>query len=144
MILKNLKIEKIKVIKDIITEAGNPEYFEDEYHDEFDKESQDEYEIEDDGDEEDHLCYLIRTFLNGNGITSSVERSDLDILVYVFLQRKEKFRNIVKTFDVVINKMKKDILPQYELEVELYESKQGIPILSFSFFYGDKDDKAPF
>lgn len=135
MILKNIKIEKIKVIKEEL------EYFEDEYHEE---EEFDNMESQDDEEEDDHLCYLIRTFLNGNGITSSVERSDLDISVYVFLQRKEKFKNIVKAFDVVINKMKRDILPQYELEVELYESKQGIPILSFSFFYGAKDDSSPF
>jgi len=138
MILKNIKLETLKVIKEEL------EYFEDEYYEEDDFNTKDSYEEEEDEDEEDHLCYLIRTFLNGNGITSSVERSDLDISVYVFLQRKEKFKNIVKAFDVVINKMKRDILPQYELEVELYESKQGIPILSFSFFYGAKDDSSPF
>lgn len=140
MILKNIKLETLKVIKEEL------EYFEDEYYeDEDDFNTKDSYEEEDE-DEEDHLCYLIRTFLNGNGITSSVERADLDISVYVFLQRKEKFKNIVRTFDVVINKMKRDILPQYELEVELYESKEGVPILSFSFFFanGDKDDRAPF
>jgi hypothetical protein len=141
MKLNNIKLETLKLVKE-----DHFDYFEDEYYANSGSDDYGDDGEEADEDEEDHLCYLIRTFLNGNRITSSVERSELDISVYVFLQKKEKFKNIVRTFDVVINKMKKDILPQYELEVELYESKDGIPILSFSFFFvdGDKDDKAPF
>lgn len=98
-----------------------------------------------DEDEEDHLCYLIRSMFNNYGINAQVERNDLDITVYVFLQMKERMKNILKTFDVV-NKLKKDILPQYDSELELYESKQGYPIFRFDFFYGtgDKDDNLPF
>jgi hypothetical protein len=141
MKLKNIKLETLKLVKE-----DHFDYFEDEYYANSDNSEDDDGEDDAGDSEEDHLCYLIRTFLNGNRITSSVERSELDISVYVFLQKKEKFKNIVRTFDVVINKMKKDILPQYELEVELYESKDGIPILLFSFFFadGDKDDRAPF
>jgi hypothetical protein len=137
MIVKNIKIENIKIKEHF-------EYLDDETYEDNDLPNEEEVDYEEDGDVEDHLCYLIRTFLNGNGITTSVERSDLDISVYVFLQRKEKFKNIVKTFDIVINKMKKDILPQYQLEVELYESKEYIPILSFSFYYDENKNKAPF
>jgi hypothetical protein len=98
-----------------------------------------------DDDEEDHLCYLIRSMFNNSGINAQVERDDLDITVYVFLQRKERMKSILKTFDVV-HKLKKDILPQYDSEMELYESKQGFPIFKFDFFYGygDKDDNLPF
>ena len=54
-------------------------------------------------------------------------------------------KNILKAFDVVY-KLKKDILPQYDSEMELYESKQGYPILSFQFIHGkgDHDDNLPF
>ena len=140
MILKNIKLENLPV-------KENTKYFEDDYYedsdDDFNKYSDDS---DDSGDEEDHLCYLIRSMFNNYGISSYVERNDLDITLYIYLQKKEKMQNILRCFDIVANKLKRDILPQYESELELYESKEGIPILQFSFFYadGDKDDRAPF
>ena len=115
------------------------------YQEEEEEESYFSEEPSDDDDEEDHLCYLIRSMFNNSGINAQVERDDLDITVYVFLQRKERMKSILKTFDVV-HKLKKDILPQYDSEMELYESKQGFPIFKFDFFYGygDKDDNLPF
>lgn len=98
-----------------------------------------------DDEDEDHLCYLIRSMFNNSGINAQVERDELDLSIYVFLERKERMRSILKAFDVV-HKLKKDILPQYDTEMELYESKQGYPIFKFDFFYGygDKDDNSPF
>jgi len=113
------------------------------YQDE--EEEEESYSEESSDDEEDHLCYLIRSMFNNSGINAQVERDDLDLTVYVFLQQKERMKSILKTFDVV-HKLKKDILPQYDSEMELYESKQGYPIFKFDFFYGygDKDDNLPF
>jgi len=141
MILKNIKLENLPV-------KENTRYFEDDFYedsdDDFNKYSDD---AEDDSqDEEDHLCYLIRSMFNNYGVSAYVERDDLDIILYIYLQKKEKMQNILRCFDIVTNKLKRDILPQYESELELYESKEGIPILQFSFFYsdGDKDDRSPF
>jgi len=141
MILKNIKLENLPV-------KENTRYFEDDFYedsdDDFDKYSDDS--DDEDGEEEDHLCYLIRSMFNNYGVSAYVERDDLDIILYIYLQKKEKMQNILRCFDIVTNKLKRDILPQYESELELYESKEGIPILQFSFFYadGDKDDRAPF
>ena len=142
MILKNIKLENLPV-------KENTRYFEDDFYedsdDDFNKYS-DDGEDDDGEDEEDHLCYLIRSMFNNYGVSAYVERDDLDIILYIYLQKKEKMQNILRCFDIVTNKLKRDILPQYESELELYESKEGIPILQFSFFYsdGDKDDRAPF
>jgi hypothetical protein len=62
--------------------------------------------------------------------------------------------NLLNVFEV-INKIKKDLLTTYSAEVELYENKEGYPVLKFTFSYdaeipgedGEiemKDEKAPF
>jgi hypothetical protein len=92
-------------------------------------------------DEESNLEYLIRTFLTARGIKSYVETSGKDVVVYVYLQKKEKIRNLTKIFDVMINHMQVEMFEGYELETELYETKEGDNIFSFSFFAdGIKDD----
>jgi hypothetical protein len=40
----------------------------------------------------------------------------------------------------IISKLRKDILPQYETEVELFENKEGDPIMLYTFFF-DKDEE---
>jgi hypothetical protein len=51
--------------------------------------------------------------------------------------------NIIKIMDTVINKVKKQILPQYESEVELYETTKGQPVMEFNF-YLLSDSESPF
>jgi hypothetical protein len=152
MKITNLHTYLLKINETNWDDSRNYTYDDD---DDFDKDVpkyQDEEEEEEsyseetsNDDEEDHLCYLIRSMFNNSGINAQVERDDLDLTVYVFLQQKERMKSILKTFDVV-HKLKKDILPQYDSEMELYESKQGYPIFKFDFFYGygDKDDNLPF
>ena len=151
--IRNLKIEKI-LIKEETEWDDSRNYSDDEDFSDWDPSKDDEEEEEggevysneeENSDEEDHLCYLIRSMFTNYGITAQVDRDELDLSVYIFLEKKEKMKNILKAFDVVY-KLKKDILPQYDSEMELYESKQGYPIFKFDFFYGygDKDDNAPF
>lgn len=85
-------------------------------------------------DEEGNLEYLIRTFLSARGIKSYIESDGKDVNIYIYLQKKEKIRNLTKIFDVVVNHMKTEMFDGYDLEVELYESKEGDSIFSFSFF----------
>ena len=99
-----------------------------------------------------NLSYLIRQLFKNTNIEVDVDYDGLDIKLYIFLNRREKMKNLLKTFDVVF-KLKKDILPQYHAEVELYESKAKNPVLCFGFdyvaeggvvkkeesIYGDKD-----
>jgi len=153
MKINNLHKYILKINETNWDDARNYSYDDDDFDSDVPKWSEEEEEEEEsyfseeptDGDEEDHLCYLIRSMFSNYGINAQVERDELDITVFVFLEMKERMKNILKTFDVV-HKLKKDILPQYDSEMELYESKQGYPIFKFDFFYGtgDKDDNLPF
>jgi FtsZ-interacting cell division protein YlmF len=153
MKINNLQRYILKLNETNWDDARNYSYDDDDYDKDSPKYEEEEEEEEsyfseepsDDDDEEDHLCYLIRSMFSNSSIIAQVERDDLDITVFVFPQKKERMKNILKTFDVV-HKLKTDILPQYDSEMELYESKQGYPIFKFDFFYGsgDKDDNLPF
>ncbi len=153
MKINNLHKYILKINETNWDDARNYSYDDDDFDSDVPKWSEEEEEEEEsyfseeptDEDEEDHLCYLIRSMFSNYGINAQVERDELDITVFVFLEMKERMKNILKTFDVV-HKLKKDILPQYDSEMELYESKQGYPIFKFDFFYGtgDKDDNLPF
>lgn len=135
---------------------------EDDYDEEEDK--LDGYEIVDqneyDGDEEDyeddqnddiseddmsHLLYLLRSYFSNSGIDADIENDDLDIKIFYYPNKKEKIRSILGLFDVV-KRLKKDILPQYNSEFEVWETKTGDSVLVFNFEYdnGDGDDKIPF
>lgn len=144
MMIKNLKIEKYVINERIGEEEDFSDEFDDYKYEPLDGYDDSDYEVTDE-DEEDHLCYLIRSMFNNYGLNVSVERNDLDITINLFLERKERMKNILKAFDVVY-KMRKDILPQYDSQMELFETKSGHPVLSFEFYYdsGDKDDNAPF
>lgn len=146
--IKNLKIEKLLIER--IDE------FDDEFYDEFgdyryepvsDNRYDDEEDYNDgDAEEEDYLCYLIRSMFSNYDIEALVERNDLDITINIFLNKKEKMNNILKVFDIIY-KMRKDILPQYDSQVELFETRAGEPVLCFEFkneFVSRKGGDLPF
>ena len=80
------------------------------------------------------LTYLIRQLFKNTNIEVDVDYDGLDIKLYVFLNKREKMKSLLKIFDLVY-KLKKDILPQYHSEVELYQSKVKDPVLCFMFDY---------
>lgn len=89
----------------------------------------------------DELCYYVRKFFKVNDIDDViVEHEDADIKVYVFLERRENMYSLLHPFDVV-EKIQKDILPQYDVEVELYSNKKGNPILLYSFIWPHLSDE---
>lgn len=114
---------------------------------------------DDDDDDEDlddvqsedmeNLLYLLRTLFKNSGVDADIDSKGLDIIVCVVLNKKEKISSILKVFDVA-KKLKKDILPQYDSEFEMWETKTGEPMLTFNFNYegadGDPnfDGSAPF
>ena len=118
--------------------------YQDGYDDDFYDDDYNQYGQDDDissEDEESNLEYLIRTFLTARGIKSYVETDGKDVVIYVYLQKKEKIRNLTKIFDVMVNHMQVEMFEGYELETELYESKEGDNIFSFSFYSdGVKED----
>lgn len=82
----------------------------------------------------ENLTSLVRELFKNTGIEAQVMFNGLDIDIYVFLHKREKMKMLLKVFDTVV-KLKKEILPQYESAVELYESKEKWPILQFKFEY---------
>ena len=108
---------------------------------------------EDDDDEQigdsdmDNLLYLLRTMFRNKGIKDVyVEHEELDITISVTMGRKEKIESIISVFDTA-KRLKRDILPQYDSEFEMWETKDGKPLLVFNFYYEEglnDDDDAPF
>lgn len=137
MMINNVKLQNIILETNRTFQDGYDEY-EDDYFDQYGKEDVSDEE------EEDNLGYLIRTFLSARGITSYVESDGKDVTVYIYLKKREKIKGLVKVFDVVLNNMKTQMFEDYDLETELYETKEGDPILSFTFYsdgFGRDDDR---
>jgi hypothetical protein len=94
----------------------------------------------------DNLLYLLRTMFKNKGIKNVyVENDGLDISISVTMNNKEKIENIISVFDTA-KRLKRDILPQYDSEFEMWETKDGKPLLTFNFYYGEglEDDNTPF
>ena len=152
--LKNLNISNspnAKIAGDDDPDSPLPSRYSAEYDDPEEEEGPGETEKEEVKEEEideeeaayradmDNLCYFIRKLFKNNRVDADVDYSSDDIKVYIYLQRREKIASLLKAFEVVY-KLKKDILPEYYPEVELFENKQGQPVLQFTFNYGDDDD----
>jgi hypothetical protein len=123
-------------------------YDDDDYEDEgYDKLNSDDDDSDDNGNQDDmaHLEYLLREMFRNVGIDVTVTSDNGDIQIVAMLNQKERLRDVISIFSVA-NKLKKDILAQYDSEFDLWEDKKGQPMLTFSFYYGDGlgDDNAPF
>ena len=126
-------------------------YDDDDYEDEgYDKLNSDDYDDSDDNggggqDDIEHLEYLLREMFRNVGIDVTVTSDNGDIQIVAILNQKERLRDVISIFSVA-NKLKKDILAQYDSEFDLWEDKKGLPMLTFSFYYGDGlgDDNTPF
>lgn len=99
-----------------------------------DKEDFEDDLTDDQNEDIQHLIDLLTTFFENQGVEVDVENKGLDITISTYLNKTEKLKNITKIFNIV-KKVKKDILPQYDSEFELWETKDKSPILYFSFYY---------
>jgi hypothetical protein len=111
---------------------------------------EDDYDEEEDDDIENddmqHLMYLLRTMFKNSGVDHvEVEHKKMDITIYCMLNRKERLKDIIKIFEVA-NKLKRDILAQYDSEFDMWSNRDGSTNLVFTFLYdeGLGDDNAPF
>lgn len=109
----------------------------------------DEYDIydQDEDDDTQHLTYLLRQMFKNSGIGNvqiTAKRNE-DIVIEVNMEKKDSLRNIIKVFEVA-NKLKRDILAQYDSEFEIWTARNGAGILSFGFTLdeGLDDDNMPF
>jgi hypothetical protein len=111
--------------KDSKKDKDDDEYEEDIYSDE-------EF-VDEDGDME-RLVTLLVSYFENQGVNVDVENDGLNITILAVLDKQDKLHNLVNLFSIV-KKVKKDILPQYDSEFELWESKDGRPMLYFNFDY---------
>ena len=109
-------------------------------------------DIED--DDMEHLKYLLRGMFKNKGFHNvSITNDSLDITIRCNLAARERLSDLISLFDLV-NKLKTDILPQYDSDYETWESQRG-QVMEFGFYYDEglnddtdedygEDDEAPF
>jgi hypothetical protein len=131
----------------------NKSSFRDEEEYDYDDDST-KYDDEDEDisqDDMQHLLYLLRSMFRNSGIEDvEVTNQKMDITITCKLRRKERLKDLIKVFEIA-KKLKKDILAQYDSEVEMFDQydkheKQSRPQVEFSFLYdeGLYDDESPF
>lgn len=123
---------KLKKYLQIFEDLDKPSDFGDLEEVNFNRLDETEDDTSKDTSEMDEVCYQIRKLFKIRGVDVQVNHEEFDIMVYVFLSKREKISSLLKSFDVV-KKLQKDIIPDYDCEAELYENKKGFPILAFSF-----------
>jgi len=89
-----------------------------------------------DDDDINQLLDLLSNYFENQGVDIQLEHDGLDITIYHILNKKDKLSTVTKVFNIV-KKVKKDILPQYDSEFELWETKDKLPILNFTFTYNE-------
>lgn len=103
------------------------------------KDDGEDYEDDEQDEDMEHLKYLLRSMFKNKGFESiSITNNNLDISIRCMLSHREKLSDLVSLFDI-INKLKSDILPQYECEFDMWYNKQG-QTLEFGFLYDDTDE----
>ena len=123
--------------------SSNPKFNDD------DNDDDDDFDIYSDDEDEDveHLSYLLRQMFKNSGIydVRVTARKNRDILIEVHMNKKETLRNVIKVFEVA-NKLKRDILAQYDAEFDIWDTKDKRGILTFGFTLeeGLDDDNFPF
>ena len=109
-------------------------------------------EIED--DDMEHLKYLLRGMFKNKGIENvSITNDNLDLSIRCSMGHRERLSDVINVFDL-LNKLKMDILPQYDSEFDMWENQRG-QTLEFGFYYDEglnddtdedfgEDDESPF
>jgi hypothetical protein len=105
-------------------------------------------------DDIEHLKYLLRGMFKNKGFHNvSITNDNLDINIRCNLSARERLSDLISLFDLV-NKLKTDILPQYDSDYETWESQKG-QVMEFGFYYDEglnddtdedygEDDGSPF
>lgn len=98
------------------------------------------YEEEDDDEDEDgmnHIKSILRGMFKNKGIESvSINHKDFDIDISIMVNYKERLSDVVKIFSV-LDKLSRDILPQYSSEFDMYTNRQNKQVLDIYFSYRD-------
>jgi hypothetical protein len=170
---------KLKTYKELLNEErgdedefDNPSDSSDFYYGDEDEESlygQDEEEEDYDDEDEDegyrfgsddedpssddileHLASLIRQMIKIANIDNYyVYTNKYDLSIQFILNKTERFAKLMKIMGL-LKKLSTDTLIQYEAELDLWETKEGQPLLTVDFYYDSnktgayKKDDVPF
>ncbi len=122
--------------------SSNPKFSKGSTYDDYDD---DDYDDEKSQDME-HLNHLLRQMFKNAGIpeVSVTARTNKEILIECYLKNKTNLRDVIKVFEVA-NKLKRDILAQYNSEFDIWQHKDR-STFAFGFELGDglEDDTMPF
>ena len=131
------------------SDFGGSEYYggEDEesmYDDEndYDDEDEEDYDYRDDDPRSDdvleHLASLIRQMIRMANIEDYYVTTDgYDLSIQFILNKTERFAKLMKIMGL-LKKLTTDTLIQYESELDLWETKEGHPLLTVDFYYDSK------
>lgn len=90
---------------------------------------------ESDDDVMQHLASTIRNMIqNIKPGEFYVDYENYDISIQFILNKTERFNSIMKIMGI-LKKLQTDILIQYDADVDLWESKEGEPLLTVNFYY---------
>lgn len=83
----------------------------------------------------------IGTIIRKMGRSQNFDRMDVSIeednvLLEIVLKKEETFNKVNQMLDFV-DKIKKDILVDFKVVMDLWETKKGEPIFSFEFYYSE-------
>ena len=96
---------------------------------------------DEDADAISHLVYLLRQMINKSGFKNYfVTSDDYNISIQFILNKSEKMNHVIRILGL-LKKISKDILIQYESELDLWETKDGNPLLTIDFYYDDDKNK---
>jgi hypothetical protein len=133
---------KLKSYKELFEKYDSPEDEDDLFgrpsHSKNNIDSEDDDDLDTTSEDMENLLYLLRTLFKSSGVDIEIENKGLDIIIYSVLNKRQKMSSILKIFNVV-KKLKTDILPQYDSEFELWETKTGDPMFTFNFMYEGRD-----
>ncbi len=81
----------------------------------------------------EQLEHLLGLLFKNSGINSyDIESDGLNFVFYVMLSKTEKLSSIVKILEVC-KKLHTDVLIQYKVEFDLWETKSGFPLITITY-----------
>jgi|ERR1035437_9280323 hypothetical protein len=99
--------------------------------------------VEEESEQIEQLKHFLGLLFKNSGIfTYQIEADGLNFHVYIQLEKTEPLKKLVKILDIC-KKLHTDVLIQYVVEVDLWETTTGFPLLTVSFFLDEDSDDIP-
>lgn len=129
-----MKLDKYtKFLKEAIRD-DEYSYLNDDLTDNWDDSTQDDNYVNE-GEDISDLVNLFNKLFDNSGIYDvNIEGTITDLNIDFSLNHRENLRYIVSIFEV-LSKIKRDILPQFESQTDLWIDRSGYPLLSVVFRY---------